>query len=259
MSRFSVSVDHYMISPVLSVKPDANLSDVDTLMRENDVSSVAVVGDSLQGIVSRTDLLSAGRRQAGTRGKAALLTFPESLDARAVMTPGVETVTSATSCAAAAKLMVDKRIHRLFVQDDGELLGVLSPYDLMRAIMDARVNKPISTFMSSPLFKVRVEEPISLATERLEKAKVTGLIVVEGEFAVGLFTQREALDSSEVARDTPVENVMSPALILLESSTPIHRAAAMAATLGVRRVVATENQVAKGILTGLDFAKAVAG
>jgi hypothetical protein len=46
---------------------------------------------------------------------------------------------------------------------------------------------------------------------RLEKAHVIGRVVVEDDWPVGLFTQREALDARDRERNTPVEEVMSAA------------------------------------------------
>jgi predicted transcriptional regulator len=152
--------------------------------------------------------------------------------------------------------MVESRFHRIFVVDSGELVGVLSTKDVMLAIRDKRVNYPISQWMSSPVFTVRHSEPISLATERLAKARVTGLVVVEGDLPVGLFTNREALEARDEPRDLPVEEAMSAAMLALPVDTPLHRAAAQAAELNVRRIVAMSGGKMEGILSGIDFARA---
>jgi hypothetical protein len=47
-------------------------------------------------------------------------------------------------------------------------------------------------------------------------------------------------------------------MLALETTTPLHRAAAQAAALRVRRVIAVKNRRIEGILTGLDFARAAA-
>jgi CBS domain-containing protein len=261
MANFSVAVSEYMTTPVLTVKASTPLSEADALMRDRGVSSLAVVSDegALDGILSRTDLLRVGSRQAGRRKGASLLTYPPSATVGDAMTKDVEAVEADLTCAEAAALMVKKRFHRLLVRLDGELVGVASTFDLMQLVVDQKLNKPVSEYMSSPLFTVRVDEPISLATERLERAKVTGLVVLDGDWPVGLFTQTEALESRDAERDTPIESVMGTAFLSLEAETPIHRAAAMAVSLGARRVVTMTNGRPKGILTGLDFAKAVAG
>jgi len=96
-----------------------------------------------------------------------------------------------------------------------------------------------------------------MAAERLEKARVTGLVVVDDEWPVGIFTQVEALESRELPRETLMEEVMNPAILVLDEETPVYRAAAQASVMQARRVVTTRNGNAVGIVTGLDFAKIV--
>jgi CBS domain-containing protein len=155
--------------------------------------------------------------------------------------------------------MVGRRIHRVYVRAHGDIVGVISTRDVMLAIRDVRLNKPIDAFMSSPVFTVRASEPISLAAERLEKAHVSGLIAVdEHGWPVGVFAQEEALASRERPRETPVEDAMSPAVLVMPPRTALHRAAAQAAITRVRRIVAVDGADIRGILTGLDFARAAA-
>ena len=87
-------------------------------------------------------------------------------------------------------------------------------------------------------------------------AHISGLIVVEDGWPIGLFTQREALESKDLAGSTPVEQAMNSAMLVMDAQTPLHRAAAQAAALRVRRVIAMGSRGVAGILTGLDFAKA---
>jgi CBS domain-containing protein len=97
-----------------------------------------------------------------------------------------------------------------------------------------------------------------MAAERLEKARVTGLVVVDGDWPVGIFTQVEALESRELPRQTPVEEALNPAVLVLDEHTPVFRAAAQAAAMEARRVVVTSDGTPVGIVTGLDFAGIVA-
>lgn len=169
----------------------------------------------------------------------------------------VVAVSSDCAVSEAAKRMVKDRIHRVFVIDGDKLAGILSTKDVMAAIKDKRDNTPLSEFMSTPVFSVRATEPISLATDRLAKAHVSGLVVVdEDEWPVGVFTQLEALTSKDVPAETPVDDVMNPAMLCLQVNTPLHRAAAQAAALRVRRVLCVEDRRVRGILTGIDFARA---
>lgn len=259
MSSFQMPVELYMSSPVHTVRPHDDLREAQRRLDGLAISSLAVVeeGDVLVGVISRTDLIRVGRRQAGSRGKAALLTLPEMPVSRRMSTEVIK-VDPEETVATAAKQMLKGHLHRVFVEESGRLAGVLSTKDLMLAIRDKRVKSPISKWMSSPVFTVRSEEPVSLAVERLEKARVTGLVVVEDDWPIGLFTQREALEARDRERNTPVEEVMSASLLALDVDTQLHRAAAQAAATKVRRVIAVRGRRMEGILTGIDFARAAA-
>jgi CBS domain-containing protein len=260
LSNFEIPVDQYMSSPAHSIDATENLDAAHTLLGGLGISSLAVVeGDgSLAGVISMTDLIRVGRIQAGTGVKAALLTLPD----RAVedhMTREVATVSADEPISLAASKMVEGHFHRVFVEREGRLVGVLSTKDVMLAIRDKRVATPISRWMRSPAFTVRASEPISLATDRLERAHITGLIVVEDGWPVGLFSQREALEARDCPRDLRVDEAMSSAMLALEMDTPLYRAAAQAAELRVRRVIAVKQRSVEGILTGIDLARAAMG
>ncbi len=259
MSAFETPVEQHMVSSVHAIEPGASLADAHERLIEHNISSLPVLANGeLVGVITRSDLLRIGRRHAGTHGLAKLLTLPT----RSVgdeMTRDVVAVSPDTSAAVAAKTMTKKHIHRVYVTRDGQLAGVFSTRDLMVLIRDNKANVPISDLMTKPIMKVRADEPISLATERLEKAHISGLLVVEDDWPVGIFTQVEALESRDVARDTSVDEVMNPALVCLPHDTRIHRAAGQAITMRLRRVVAVKYREAVGILSGLNFARFVAG
>jgi predicted transcriptional regulator len=144
----------------------------------------------------------------------------------------------------------------VFVVDAGELVGVLSTKDVMVAVSHEKVRLPIERFMSAPVFTIRASEPIALGIERLERAHVSGVVVVDDGWPVGVFTQAESIAAADMPRNTPIEEVMCPAMLCMNVDTQVHRAAAQAAATRARRVIATAEQGMKGILTGLDFARA---
>jgi len=260
LSGISIPVARYMRSPVHSIGVGENLDAANVLLNGLGISSLAVVAEdgSLAGVISMTDLIRVGRVQAGSSAKAALLTLPN-MAVGDCMTREVTTAGSDDTISLAASKMVEGHFHRVFVEDDGRLVGVLSTKDIMLAIRDKRTATPISRWMSSPAFTVRASEPISLATERLERAHISGLVVVDGGWPVGLFSQREALQARDRPRDTRVDDAMSSAMLALEVDTPLHRAAAQAAELRVRRIIAVDHRKIEGILTGIDLARSAIG
>ncbi|HEY7195176.1 MAG TPA: CBS domain-containing protein [Gemmatimonadales bacterium] len=55
------------------------------------------------------------------------------------MTPGVYSVTPSTSLAEAAAYLLDRKIHRALVLESGELAGILTTTDIVRAVAERRV------------------------------------------------------------------------------------------------------------------------
>lgn len=260
MPSFAMPVHLYMSAPVHTVPTTAAVEEVHRKLSALGISSLAVedAHGALAGVVSRSDLLRVGRRQADApRGKT-LLRFPSSLRVAEIMTPDAVTVAPRDPVSLAAERMVREAVHRVYVQQDGALQGVLSTTDVMHVVHDQRLDEPIHELMSRPLFTVRATDPVSLATERLERARITGLVVVDGDWPVGLFSQVEALAARDLSQSTAVDRVMDPATICMPANTPVYRAAAQAATMRVRRIIACKDRDMVGILSGLDFARAAA-
>lgn len=247
-----------MSTPVHSILQTASLQAAEDTMRDRALSSLAVVDDTggLTGVISHTDILGSGLRNAGKRPDAALLESTGTVET--VMTPNVISVDIGSSMAHAAALMVEAHVHRVFVTARGDIAGVISTWDIMAAVEAVRVAKPASEFMSTPVFTVRASETIALATERLGKAHVTGLLVVdESDWPVGVFSQREALEAGDAPRSASVESAMNPAVLTLPDRTALHNVARQARAMNVRRVAIMNRHELVGIMTGVDFAKAI--
>lgn len=259
MSHLAAPCKSYFTSPVVSIAPDRDINDAYAIMSESDIGCVAVTREGqLVGLLTRTDLLRLGTRQAGGAPGASVVTLPHR-KVEEQMTSEVVTVGEDESIRTAAQLMVKHRIHRVFVVNEGrEPVGIISTRDLMLAVRDQRMTLPVEEFMSSPAFTIRAEEHVSEAIARLERAHISGLAVVDGDWPVGVFTQRDALLFKDVPRSTPVEDVMDPSVLIVLPNTKMHRAAAQAAAMRTRRILVASGREMVGVLTGLTFARAIA-
>jgi CBS domain-containing protein len=258
MPNFTEPVSIFMSTPVHTIVQTASLQEAGDAMRAHGVSSLAVLDESasLVGVISHTDILGSGMRNAGNRPDAALLESTGTV--ATVMTPNVIAMDIESSMADAAARMVAARVHRVFITARGDVAGVLSTWDIMAAVEAVRVAKPASEFMSTPVFTVRASETIALATERLAKAHVTGLLVVdESEWPVGVFSQREALEAGDAPRSASVESAMNAAVLTLPDRTALHNVARQARAMNARRVAVMNRHELVGIMTGVDFAKAI--
>jgi CBS domain-containing protein len=158
----------------------------------------------------------------------------------------------------AAQTMVTHLIHRVLVYRGDEAVAVLSTRDVMRAVMFHHIELPLSAVMTTPVETVEVGERIDAAIARLGQKNVRGLVVVDGDFPVGLFTEHEALKARTLPHEVlghPVEQVMSYEMLALDAGTPLYRVAGHAIATRARRVVAVEGRVLRGIATGFDIAR----
>jgi CBS domain-containing protein len=256
---FDQPVSDYMTTNVESVSANTPLPEVARRLADERISAVPLVeaSGSLAGVVSRSDLLRVGRLAARPGAHRPALELPP-IAARELVTGPALTCTPSTTLRAAARDLVRHRIHRLFVVTEGRLVGVLSTVDLARAVRDRRIELTIADVMSKPVITVPVTAPLGDAVGQLDRSHLTGLIVVDDRWPIGMFTQAEALAARDLPRETPIEDVYDAAIICIQARRNIRYAAAQAARLDVRRVVACEIGEAVGVVSGLDFARIVA-
>ncbi len=253
MSRYAQPASTYMRSPVRTVSAGTDLQAVLLLLNRYRISGVAVserdeAGSPVVGVVTRTDLL-------------ALEEAPRPGDTRTageIMTRGAIAVPSDTPLRDVAARMVDAHIHRVFVVDDDRLVGVVTPHELIRAIVDARDPTPVAEWVSRPVLAVLPDTTLEAALAHLDETGVTGLVVVEDEWPIGVFTQREALAFRRLPKDTQIEGLYSPGLVCVSTTTALHRAATQALAARVKRVLVMDGCEVDGIVSGLDIARAVA-
>lgn len=258
MGKFKEPVGIFMSTPVHSIDQESGIHHCEQHMQKLGVSSLVVVDSSggLVGVVSTTDILRSGLRNAGNRPEASLL--ETSGVVRDIMTKGVISVDVGASMGKAAATMVQHKVHRVYVTARGDIAGVVSTWDIMAAVEAARVETPVAEFASNEIISVRASETIALASERLGKAHISGLLVVdESEWPVGIFGQKEALIAGDARRSNTVESAMNAAVLTLPDHCALHNVARQARAMSARRVAITHGQKLVGILTGVDFAKAM--
>jgi predicted transcriptional regulator len=241
---------------LIAVHPTAPLEDVQRLFDERDISAVIVTDKgSLLGILSLTDLLREARVDLAAPGTLTRVTPPPRLAAD-LMRRDVVAVDEETALADATAVMVRRHIHRVVVLRGGRPVGVVTTRDAMRAVLEERITKPLREVMSAPVSTIEMGVSAEQALESLDDSNVRGLVVVDGDWPIGAFTQREALHVRGLPpnlRAMPVERVMSYETICLDVATPLYRVAGYAMQMRARRVLAVEKRELVGIVTGLDL------
>ncbi len=251
MANFEMPVTEYMSSPVETIRIGESLIAANESFSKQGVSALGVVNDEgkLKGVVSRTDILHAA---VFTEGQT--FRVPDRPVEEIMQSPAIQ-LTPDDPLSAAAKAMLKHRVHRVFVTRSGKLEGVVSTRDLMRAVHEKRIKTPIAEIASSSVVKVKAEDPIALAVDRLDLSNKHGLVVVEGDFPVGIFDQVCALESRRLPPQTAVEHAMNVRILILPAGIGMGRAAAQALGMNVRRILIENQRGVTGIVGGLDFAR----
>jgi CBS domain-containing protein len=113
-----------------SVAPDAMVIDALKLMAEKDVGALLVLGaERLAGIISERDYA----RKVVLKGKSSLQT-----PVREIMTQVVVTVHPGNTVEECMGLMTEKRIRHLPVVVEGQVVGIISIGDIVKATLAAK-------------------------------------------------------------------------------------------------------------------------
>ena len=152
-----MKVNEVMTAEVLTIGPEAPLRDVARILVERDISGMPVcdIERHVLGVVSEADILFKERGRPSEGGalvgwmlgggvmpdaaKAAARTVDEAMTAPAI------TISPFRSVHEAARLMTEHGINRLPVVRDGELVGIMTRSDLVRAFVrgDAEIHDEI--------------------------------------------------------------------------------------------------------------------
>ncbi len=107
-----------------------------------------------------------------------------------VMTTKVVTFSPETTILEALDVIKQHRISGAPVTVEGELVGIISTEDLIKALRDGRIDRSVSTYMTKDLITVKAIDKVVEALKVFQKTKVGRLPVVnENNKLVGLLTK----------------------------------------------------------------------
>jgi CBS domain-containing protein len=127
-----------MRTDLKTVDPDATIAEVVTVLADSHVSGVPVVDNRRRvvGVITATDVLGAIAEAGGADDRERLF---ESTRVREIMTSRPQVVAPDEDVGEAARVMLYLEMHRLFVEEAGELVGVISQSDIAGAVANAKL------------------------------------------------------------------------------------------------------------------------
>jgi CBS domain-containing protein len=123
---------------VRTVTSDTPVSEVVVSLADAQVTGLPVVDvrNRVIGVVSSTDLIDA---QAETRSAEERQILLEQTPVRDIMTPKPLMIESTAEVQEAARHMLYAEVRRLFVEENGVLVGVISQTDIVRAVATGKL------------------------------------------------------------------------------------------------------------------------
>lgn len=144
-----------MVKDIVALAPDTAIDAAARLLTQNGISAAPVVDENGRplGVVSHTDLLDSDRPRSGTEGRRFYYRIwggevramgvlwnqpsPEAGVASDVMSPRLLTIAGSATVDEAARQMLGRHIHRLFVVEQGRIVGLITALDCLRALVGA--------------------------------------------------------------------------------------------------------------------------
>jgi CBS domain-containing protein len=165
-----MQVQDVMTSPAITVGVDASLHEVAEALAARRISGLPVLdaGGALAGVISEADIIAKETHDsshARTAGEA--------------MTSPARTIGPQRTVAEAARVMLAESVNRLPVVRDGELVGIVTRADLVRAFV-----------RSDEEIREEIRESVALRWHGIDPNGLTvrvkdGVVEVEGHLASG--------------------------------------------------------------------------
>jgi len=253
------TASEFMSRKLVTVSSQSNVSKAVKLMVDYNIGGVIVTDDEGPvGIFTERDLLSNVLNAGKSLEEPILMQ---------VMTPSPNHLSSKATLIETAKMMTQKK-GRLVVFDDRPLgiithpLGIITATDIIREIQkegrqfDFKESSSRIVYEAPP--RTRVADVVRLMAEK----RIGSVIVSEGQFPRGIFTERDLLRSvltTEFRMDGYVENFATHHLITAGEGITGYEAAYTMRSRRIKRLPLTrENGEICGIVTARDLVEAFA-
>jgi CBS domain-containing protein len=240
----------FMGKGVVTVLKDSNVKKAIRAMNEHNIGSVVAL-DSLGpcGVFTERDLIN---RVLG-RGKD-----PGSTVISEVLSPRFPSVEAATTLEETAKAMIRMK-SRLMVFEGTDLVGVVTPTDLVRALQRVERNFDLESEITRDVVTVHPHAPVDVVIKIMSEKRIGSVLVSEDDLWTGIFTERDLIRrilAPGRRLDTAVAGVASAPVITSEVGILGVEAAGTMAIHKIKRLPLTSDGRPSFIVTARDVVEA---
>lgn len=210
-------VKDLMHTGLITCKPTATLGQVAVLLNQHHVHALVVAdrdGRTL-GLISDFDLMAGEWLSSDEES----LTVMRKLTAADLMSQPVDTVEANTPLAEAASLIMEKKVSRLLVTENGKSVGIISLSDFVSSIAGAMKTRrdTVGDVMSDAILVCRGKTPVVSAARAMTSSGWRSVLVVDAKGKIlGVVSGHDLMKLVKDGVDEKliVRDVMHPALTI---------------------------------------------
>ena len=242
----------FMGKGVITISQESKVDRAIKEMDEHNIGSL-VATDSLGpcGMFTERDLLS----RVLAKGRD-----PETTIVSEVASPKFPSIASALTLEETASAMVEKK-SRLMVFEGANLVGMVTPTDLVKVVKGVEADFSILKVISTKLVTVAPEASVEAVVKLMDERKIGSVLVSEYGKWTGIFTERDLLKKVLAPRkglDAPVSDVATRPVITAEPGIFGREVAGIMAIHGFKRLPLALEGEGVGIVTARDVVEAFA-
>ncbi len=176
-----MNVSEIMIKDPIVAELPTTREDVLSLLVKNKRTGLPVVDSEgkVLGMITRKDIFKN----------------PEEEQVAVIMEWDVPTITGTTPVEKAASIMFEENVRRLPVTKKGQIIGLLTPSDLLRVVEQRKIETPVEEFVRSHTVCIYRKTPAKVAASMINLSKVYAMPVLDDNSMIcGLITDRDLFD-----------------------------------------------------------------
>lgn len=257
-----------MSSEIVTINPESTLYDAARIMGEKHIGSVVVEKyKTLVGILTERDLLREVVEKGIALEKdwlAGGVSIKEE-KVEKIMSYPLISVSTSSSIKEAAQIMIEKRIRRLGVSENGKVVGIITASDLIRCLPEfPETMRPwfeVDYFMSKGVITTDQETPVEDVAKIMGEKSIGSVIITSNGEPIGIFTERDLL-TKFLAKDQSLKievgKTCSTPLITAPIGISVQDAAAIMTSKHIKRLPIRKEGKLVGMLSARDLVEAYA-
>jgi CBS domain-containing protein len=262
------SLEEIMIRDVVTVVPETTLYEAAQIMGEKRIGSLIVIKYKTPvGIITERDFLRevVNKEIALEKDWLAGGVSIKEETVENTMTCPLIVVSAKSTVKEAAQKMIEKKIRRLAVFEEGTLVGIVTAADLIRCLPETpekmRAWSGVDYFMAKHLITADEDTSVEDIAKIMGEKGIGSVIITCGGKPVGIFTERDLLTkflAADKSLKVAVGKACSSPLVTLPIGSSIHDASELMTKKHIKRLPITKDGKLVGILSARDLVEAYA-